>query len=119
MQEGAEGEQGQESAPQRQAAGFDSPTPPGGLVELAELPSSPCSEPGAASSWGPGARQPPARAPALLAFPGGGVSYKDSCGSLERGARGRFSSESSPRARPASGPDRAMSRGAVCHHLVF
>lgn len=36
---------------------------------------------------GPGPRQPPAWAPAFLAFPGGGVSYKGSCGSLERGAR--------------------------------
>lgn len=125
MQEGAEGEQGQESAPQEQlgrrraGGGLRLPHTPWGPRRAGRAPFFSMQrawrsvQPGA---WCPAA---PSRAPALLAFPGGGVSYKDSCGSLERGARGRFSSESSPRARPASGPDRGMSRGAVCHHLVF
>lgn len=95
MQEGAEEGRGGKAPPRSGWASGGRERPrPRGLVALAgrpawaELPSSPFSEPGAASSraWSPGSPQR-GRAPAFLAFPGGGVSYKGSCGSLERGAR--------------------------------
>lgn len=93
MQEGAEEGRGRKAPPRSSwASGLERPRPSGprrsGRPAWAELPSSPFSEPGAASSraWSPGSPQR-GRAPAFLAFPGGGVSYKGSCGSLERGAR--------------------------------
>ena len=86
----------------------------------AELPSCPCSEPGAASSqaWSPAA---PGLGLQLPSLPWGwGLVTKVPVGLWSGEHGGRFSSESSPRARPASGPAQGtVSRGAVCHHLVF
>lgn len=86
----------------------------------AELPSCPCSEPGAASSraWSPAA---PGLGLQLPSLPWGwGLVTKVPAGLWSGEHGGRFSSESSPRARPASGPAQGtVSRGAVCHHLVF
>lgn len=80
----------------------------------AELPSCPCSEPGAASSraWSPAA---PSLGLQLPSLPWGwGLVTKVPVGLWSGEHGGRFSSESSPRARPASGPAQGrMSRGAV------
>lgn len=70
----------------------------------AELPSCPCSEPGAASSraWSPAA---PSRGLQLPSLPWGwGLVTKVPVGLWSGEHGGRFSSESSPRARPAAGP---------------
>lgn len=75
------GGEGQESSPQEQLGGAGrSDAPPLWACRAgpawarggAELPSSPCSEPGAARPAGPGPRQPPAAGSSFLAFPGGG-----------------------------------------------
>lgn len=123
------GGEGQESSPQEQLGRgrrSDAPAPLGlsrwpGAWRGAELPSSPCSEPGAARPAGPGPRQPPAAGSSVPSLPWGwGLVTKVPVGLWSGEHGGRFSSESSPRARPASGPAQGrMSRGAVCHHLVF
>lgn len=66
-------------------------------------------------------RQPPAAGSSVPSLPWGwGLVTKVPVGLWSGEHGGRFSSESSPRARPASGPAQGrMSRGAVCHHLVF
>lgn len=118
------GGEGRESSPRSSwAAGAQTPRPSGPLLpgrRGAELPSCPCSEPGAASSqaWSPAA---PSRGLQLPSLPWGwGLVTKVPVGLWSGEHGGRFSSESSPRARPASGPAQGrMSRGAVCHHLVF
>lgn len=123
---GGAGELPQEQLGCRPAGRSDAPRPLG-LVALAgagrgaELPSSPCSKPGAARPAGPGPRQPPAAGSGVPSLPWGwGLVTKVPVGLWSGEHGGRFSSESSPRARPASGPAQGrMSRGAVCHHLVF
>lgn len=69
-------------------------------------------------AWSPAA---PSRGLQLPSLPWGwGLVTKVPVGLWSGEHGGRFSSESSPRARPASGPAQGrMSRGAVCHHLVF
>lgn len=58
---------------------------------------------------------PPARTPELLAFPGGGVgvSYKGSCGCLERALAAASHGRAVPGPGPPPAPTGAMSRGAV------
>lgn len=81
MQEGAEEGRGRKAPPRSSWARAGARTPPPLWASLrwpgtgrgAELPSSPCSEPGAVRPAGPGPRgSPQPRAPAFLAFPGGG-----------------------------------------------
>lgn len=103
MQEGAE--EGGGEAPQEQLGLRGARTPaPLGLVALQAVG---CGRaPGSrllhAASLAQ-RRPPPAAGSSTPSLPWGGVSYKGSCGCLERGARGRVSSESSPGARPAQG----------------
>lgn len=131
MQEGAEEGRGRKAPPRSSWAG------PGRALGRPR-PSGPCCA-GLAPGVGPSSlllhaaslaqrvqpglvpRQPPAAGSSVPSLPWGwGLVTKVPVGLWSGEHGGRFSSESSPRARPASGPAQGrMSRGAVCHHLVF